>query len=149
MTDVVTKASAEESEEKQRTMVNNVKSIVCIFGKFNVNLRCDCEARICQIDEYHHSSRFIWQFKVDKTACSSQKFWKLFFSSCILQSLTENSPTGIESEYDTASTNSRSDNEHEEYEDDDDDDADEEDSVIDEEGTGEDIRWPNLSELKF
>lgn len=54
-----------------------------------------------------------------------------------MQSLTENSPTGIESEYDTASTNSRSDNEHEEYEDDDDDDADEEeDSVIDE-GTGE------------
>lgn len=62
--------------------------------------------------------------------------YSLFFN---LQSLTENSPTsggGIESEYDTASTNSRSDNEHDEYEDDDDDDADEEeDSVIDE-GTG-------------
>lgn len=55
--------------------------------------------------------------------------------SLILQSLTENSPTGIESEYDTASTNSRSDHEHEEY--DDDDEADEEDSVIDEDGTGE------------
>jgi hypothetical protein len=48
-----------------------------------------------------------------------------------LQSLTENSPTsaGIESEYDTASTNSRSDNEQDEYEDD------EEDS-LDDEATG-------------
>jgi hypothetical protein len=45
--------------------------------------------------------------------------------------LTENSPTsaGIESEYDTASTNSRSDNEQDEYEDD------EEDS-LDDEATG-------------
>lgn len=44
-----------------------------------------------------------------------------------LQSLTENSPTsgGIESEYDTASTNSRS-NEHEEYEDSEEDSLDEE-----------------------
>lgn len=52
-----------------------------------------------------------------------------FFNS---QSLTENSPTsaGIESEYDTASTNSRSDNEQDEYEDD------EEDS-LDDEATGE------------
>lgn len=49
-----------------------------------------------------------------------------------LKSLTENSPTsaGIESEYDTASTNSRSDNEQDEYEDD------EEDS-LDDEATGE------------
>jgi hypothetical protein len=49
-----------------------------------------------------------------------------------MQSLTENSPTsaGIESEYDTASTNSRSDNEQDEYEDD------EEDS-LDDEATGE------------
>lgn len=46
--------------------------------------------------------------------------------------MTENSPTsaGIESEYDTASTNSRSDNEQDEYEDD------EEDS-LDDEATGE------------
>lgn len=46
--------------------------------------------------------------------------------------MTENSPTsaGVESEYDTASTNSRSDNEQEEYEDD------EEDS-LDGEATGE------------
>jgi hypothetical protein len=45
--------------------------------------------------------------------------------------LTENSPTsaGVESEYDTASTNSRSDNEQDEYEDD------EEDS-LDDEATG-------------
>ena len=52
--------------------------------------------------------------------------------SFILQSLTENSPTsaGVESEYDTASTNSRSDNEQDEYEDD------EEDS-LDDEATGE------------
>lgn len=52
-------------------------------------------------------------------------------SSKNLQSLTENSPTsaGIESEYDTASTNSRSDNEQDEYEDD------EEDS-LDDEATG-------------
>lgn len=48
-----------------------------------------------------------------------------------LQSLTENSPTsaGVESEYDTASTNSRSENEQNEYEDD------EEDS-LDDEATG-------------
>lgn len=45
--------------------------------------------------------------------------------------MTENSPTsaGVESEYDTASTNSRSDNEQDEYEDD------EEDS-LDDEATG-------------
>lgn len=45
--------------------------------------------------------------------------------------MTENSPTsaGIESEYDTASTNSRSDNEQDEYE------EDEEDS-LDDEATG-------------
>lgn len=50
----------------------------------------------------------------------------------IFQSLTENSPTsgGIESEYDTASTNSRSDNENDEYEDDDD--EEDGDSVMDE-----------------
>lgn len=46
--------------------------------------------------------------------------------------MTENSPTsgGIESEYDTASTNSRSDNERDEYEDS------EEDSMDEEEATG-------------
>lgn len=55
-----------------------------------------------------------------------------FLPSFNTQSLTENSPTsaGIESEYDTASTNSRSDNEQDEYEDD------EEDS-LDDEATGE------------
>ena len=43
--------------------------------------------------------------------------------------MTENSPTsggGIESEYDTASTNSRSDNERDEYEEDSEDSLDEE-----------------------
>lgn len=55
-----------------------------------------------------------------------------FSRSPSFQSLTENSPTsaGVESEYDTASTNSRSDNEQDEYEDD------EEDS-LDDEATGE------------
>ncbi|CRL05052.1 CLUMA_CG018128, isoform A [Clunio marinus] len=49
-------------------------------------------------------------------------------------SLTENSPTsaGVESEYDTASTNSRSDNEQDEYEDDEEDSLD--DEATDEEG---------------
>lgn len=63
-----------------------------------------------------------------------------------MQSLTENSPTsaGVESEYDTASTNSRSDNEQDEYEDD------EEDS-LDDEATGETknfeckLSWKNLN----
>lgn len=68
---------------------------------------------------------------------NNNKLFSLLFSFNF-QSLTENSPTsgGIESEYDTASTNSRSDNEHDEYEDDDDDADEEEDSVIDE-GTGD------------
>lgn len=65
--------------------------------------------------------------KVDKNS----SFSPYLKPSFILQSLTENSPTsaGIESEYDTASTNSRSDNEQDEYEDD------EEDS-LDDEATG-------------
>lgn len=64
----------------------------------------------------------------DKMFSYSSTFWLVHTISCILQSLTENSPTsaGIESEYDTASTNSRSDNEQDEYEDD------EEDSLDDE-----------------
>ncbi|KAG5673072.1 hypothetical protein PVAND_003147 [Polypedilum vanderplanki] len=57
-------------------------------------------------------------------------------------SLTENSPTsgGIESEYDTASTNSRSDNERDEYEDSEEDSMDEEEATDDEDEPQDDER---------